>query len=602
MFTGLVNHIGHITKIITLENSARFEIAHQFDLLDLGESICVDGICLTVTESKHNYFECELSSETLNITAAKNYKINQKVNLERAMSMQDRFGGHVVTGHVDEKIIVSDVKIENDFLAVVFSDVSENKKNLLISKGCVCINGVSITINTVDEHGFSVMLIPHTLSKTNLSDLKPGDSVNIEYDYFAKLLKLNMNQPAPAYHKSNYDSTLVQKAIADLQAGKMIILQDDQSRENEGDLIMAAEKITPEAINFMTHYGRGLICMPMMESDFKRLGIAMMVQNNQSKFQTGFGVSIGAAEGITTGISAYDRAKTIEIAANINSTEKDIVKPGHIFPLKARDGGVFVRRGQTEGSVDLVRLAGFRPVSAICEIMNDDGTMARDADLKIFSKKHNLTKISIQDVLEYRMQTENSIEKIASAEFPNKYSRDMKIHIYKNKLDQTEWVAITSGDLSKIANPIVRLHSQCLTGDAFHSNRCDCGEQLESALQKIADCGGVLLYLPQEGRGIGLCNKIKAYALQDQGFDTVQANHYLGFSADDRNYFIPAQILKDLKATEIHLITNNPEKIAALEQYGIIVQKRISAEINASSDNQYYLQTKKEKMGHLIEV
>ena len=393
----------------------------------------------------------------------------------------------------------------------------------------------------------------------------------------------------------------VGKAIADVQNGKMVIIIDDKNRENEGDLVISAEKITPEAINFMTHYGRGLICMPMCTDYFKRLDIPMMVQNNQSHFQTAFGVSIGAAKGITTGISAYDRALTIQVAANPKSNPDDIVKPGHIFPLKAVEGGVLKRRGQTEASVDLMQLAGLNSAAAICEIMNFDGTMSREHDLNLFSNTHQLTMISVQDIVEYRLQTEMMIEKTISADLPTDFGK-MTIHYYKNKLDSFEWVAITSGDIKSQSGPLVRLHSQCLTGDVLGSKRCDCGEQLKKALQEIAKQGGVLLYLPQEGRGIGLENKIKSYALQDKGLDTVDANHQLGFQADEREYFIAAQILKDHGVNRIRLMTNNPNKISELKKQGIIILEQIPLIIMPNPENAFYLKTKQNKMGHTLNI
>lgn len=393
----------------------------------------------------------------------------------------------------------------------------------------------------------------------------------------------------------------MQQAITDIQHGKMIIITDDKNRENEGDLVMAAEKITPDAINFMAHAGCGLICMPMHEDYFKRLDIPMMVQQNQSTFQTAFGVSIGAASGMTTGISAQDRAHTIKIAANPNSTASDIVKPGHVFPLKAVEGGVFKRRGQTEASIDLMKIARFNPAAVICEIMNHDGTMARENDLKIFSKENNITVISVQDIVEYRLQTESVVEKMVSANLPTQFG-DMKIHAYKSQCDDLEWIAITCGDIKNNVAPLVRVHSQCLTGDVFHSVRCDCGEQLNMAMRAISENGGIVLYLPQEGRNIGLRNKIKSYALQDQGFDTVEANHQLGFRDDARDYFIAAHILRNLNANKIQLMTNNPHKIDELKKYGIDVISRIPLLTTPHQKNIFYLKTKKEKLGHELNV
>lgn len=394
---------------------------------------------------------------------------------------------------------------------------------------------------------------------------------------------------------------LIQHAIADIQEGKMVIITDDKNRENEGDLVIAAEKITADAINFMAHHGCGLICMPMSEDYFKRLDIAMMVQNNQSTFHTAFGVSIGAAKGITTGISAYDRALTIQVAANPQSTAADIVKPGHVFPLKAVYGGVLKRKGQTEASVDLMKLAGLNSAAVICEIMNQDGTMAREEDLKIFSKTHQLTVISVQDIIEYRLQTESIIKKTESANFPTHYGH-MKIHHYRSELDTLEWIVITAGDINSQSAPLVRLHSQCLTGDVFHSKRCDCGEQLEMSMQWIAKEGGILLYLPQEGRNIGLSNKIKSYALQDTGLDTVEANQRLGFKADEREYFIPAQILKNLGIQRVRLMTNNTNKMFELKKYGIDVVERMPLIVEPNQDNIFYLKTKQNKLGHELNL
>lgn len=391
----------------------------------------------------------------------------------------------------------------------------------------------------------------------------------------------------------------IERAISDIQSGKMIIIVDDETRENEGDLVIAAEKITSDAINFMVHEGCGLICMPMSAADFARLNIPMMVNDNQSTHRTAFGVSIGAAKNITTGISAADRAETIRVAANVTSTEKDIVKPGHIFPLKAEELGVLKRKGHTEASVDLMKMAGLRPAAAICEIMNRDGTMAQGDQLTAFAKLHDLTIISVQALVEYRLATEIHVEKISSAKLPTEYG-EMMIHHFQSALDQREWIAITSGDFCAKSAPLVRLHSQCLTGDAFGSSRCDCGDQLKQSMRDIAKESGVIVYLPQEGRDIGLMNKIKAYALQDTGLDTVEANHELGLVEDAREYFVAVHILKSLGLKNISLMTNNPKKITEVEKYGMKVEKHISILSTPTCHNQFYLETKKNKMGHLI--
>ncbi len=392
----------------------------------------------------------------------------------------------------------------------------------------------------------------------------------------------------------------VKQAIADMRQGKMVILVDDAARENEGDLIIGAEKITPEAINFMSQYGRGLICLPMLPEDFERLQIPPMVKNNRAHFNTAFGVSIGAAKGITTGISAADRARTVQVAVNNQSQAQDIVMPGHIFPLQAQQGGVLARMGHTEGSIDLARLSGLKPAAVICEIMNADGSMARADDLQAFAKQHNLTICPIKDLLTYRVQHELLIKEEASTRLPLQNLGNFRSKVFSNSIDGSEHIALIAGDIKADEPCLVRLHSECLTGDVFGSMRCDCGWQLEQSLQKISVVGGVLLYMRQEGRGIGLVNKIKAYALQEQGLDTVQANQHLGFAADERDYWIAAQILRNLKVANVRLLTNNPDKISALQLYGINVVSREAIQVKPSEKNIHYLRTKQKKMGHLL--
>lgn len=391
-----------------------------------------------------------------------------------------------------------------------------------------------------------------------------------------------------------------EQAINAIKAGKMVVIVDDEDRENEGDLIIAAEKITPQAINFMTQYGRGLICMPMAASEFKRLQIPMMTQHNQSSLQTAFGVSIGARQGITTGISAQDRATTIQTAINPNAGPNDIIMPGHMFPLCARKGGVVERQGHTEASVDLMHLAGLAPAAVICEVMNPDGTMARLPQLIEFAKQHDLGVLTIDDLLQYRLANEMILSPIANAKLPT-HNAEFRVITFSNELGSSP-VALIKEPIDSQAPCLVRIHSECLTGDVFGSTRCDCGEQLQSALTQISENGGVLIYLKQEGRGIGLSNKIKAYALQDEGLDTVEANHKLGFVADLRDYAMAAQVLKNLSIDKIKLLTNNPAKLKSLEQYGIEITQRIALEMQANKNNQKYLQTKRDKLGHLLEL
>jgi 3,4-dihydroxy 2-butanone 4-phosphate synthase / GTP cyclohydrolase II len=408
-----------------------------------------------------------------------------------------------------------------------------------------------------------------------------------------KALKLAAKKPASPFAR-------IEDAVAAVRAGRMIIIVDDADRENEGDLMVAAEKITPEAINFMARYGRGLICLSMTPERLDQLEIPLMVSQNSSKFDTAFCVPIEARDRTSTGISAADRAATVLTAIDPATRPADLLRPGHMFPLRARTGGVLVRAGQTEASVDIARIAGLNPAGVICEVMNEDGTMARVPQLAKVAKRHGLLMITVADLIRYRMNTESLVRRVASAKMPTDYG-DFRVHAFENEVDHQTHVALVRGDIGDGDNVLVRVHSSCLTGDGLHSIRCDCGMQLDAAMEKIAAEGrGVLLYLNQEGRGIGLANKIRAYELQDEGFDTVEANERLGFKPDQRDYGIGAQILSDLGITTMRLLTNNPRKFVGLQGYGLAVSEAVPLEVPVGEHTRRYLKTKKEKLGHKL--
>jgi 3,4-dihydroxy 2-butanone 4-phosphate synthase/GTP cyclohydrolase II len=399
-----------------------------------------------------------------------------------------------------------------------------------------------------------------------------------------------------------YKFNTIDEAIEDIAKGKIVILVDDEDRENEGDLCMAAEKVTPEAINFMAKHGRGLICLSLTPERVEELKLQMMTDDNTSPFGTAFTVSIEAKRGVTTGISAADRSTTILTAINQNTRPDDLAKPGHVFPLRAKRGGVLQRAGQTEGSVDLARLAGLYPAGVICEIMNDDGTMARVPQLMEFAKKHNMKIVTVKDLIKYRMRAELFVRRIATTKLPTEYGGDFTAIAYANDVDSNIHIALVKGEIRHEDEILVRVHSECLTGDVFGSKRCDCREQFHKAMKLIEKEGkGVVLYMRQEGRGIGIVNKLKSYELQDKGLDTVEANIKLGFKPDLRDYGIGAQILVDLGVRKMRLMTNNPKKIVGLEGYGLKVVERVPIETKPHEKNIIYLKTKKKKLGHMLD-
>ena len=398
--------------------------------------------------------------------------------------------------------------------------------------------------------------------------------------------------------KKTFDS--IESVVADLRKGKMVVVVDDADRENEGDLILAAECVTAEGINFMAKYGRGLICVPTTSERLKQLGIEEMVTQNRESFKTDFQVSVDAAKGITTGISAADRARTIQVMASPTAVPEELVQPGHVFPLRARPGGVLQRAGHTEAAVDLVHLAGCRRIAVICEILSEDGSMARLPDLMKFARRHRLKLCTIEDLIKYRRTREKLVRRVEVVRMPTDYG-DFDLYLYRSNIDNQHHLALVKGDVAGKANVLVRVHSECLTGDVFGSRRCDCGPQLHQAMRQIAEAGqGVIVYMRQEGRGIGLVPKIQAYKLQEQGYDTVEANLKLGYKMDLREYGLGAQILADIGLRTIRLLTNNPKKVVGLEGYGLEIVEQIPIRVEPNPHNARYLKTKREKLGHLV--
>ncbi len=604
MFTGIIEQTSSVLKI---DNSCRLMIKRprEFGDIKLGDSISVDGVCLTIdylTSEEVGFFVSKVTRDV-----AKSYKTGDVLNLERAVKYGDRINGHLVTGHVYCTGLVTSVKGHKATLDLEVSLPDEVELN---KKSCISINGVSLTINEVDNNKVNLHIIPETLKRTNLRFLKVGSLVNIEPNYSDSTASTSHYSPSLAYNKARKQSSSLKlnttlELVEDIKQGKMVILVDDEERENEGDLVVASEFITSDKVNFMVKHARGLVCVSITDKQAKRLHLPLMVEegSNFSHNNTAFTLSVEAGKGVTTGISAADRATTIRALCNPKASPTDIVSPGHIFPIKAIDGGVLKRAGHTEGSVDLVKLAGLTPSATVCEIMKDNGQMARMKDLVEFARVHEIKIGSIADLIRYRIQNESLVYEACSCDLPLEGCGVFQLKVFKTTIDNAEHVVLKKGEIKKDTPVLIRVHSQCMTGDVFSSQRCDCGKQLKHALNKIDQNGsGIVLYLRQEGRGIGLVNKIKSYVLQDSGLDTVEANMHLGFRPDERDYGIGAQILRKLGVRKINLMTNNPSKKVGLDGYGLEISKVIPIEIKVNKHNVKYMGAKKEKMGHILKM
>ena len=532
--------------------------------------------------------------ETLRRSSLAEVAGGTRVNLELPLRAADRLGGHVVQGHVDGVGAIRDA-VEDGFARVVTIDAPPELLRYVVEKGSIAVDGVSLTVASVTADTFSVSLIPETLERTNLG----AAAVRHAGQPGGGRARQVRGEADGGGHVSGAFAP-IEEAIEEIRAGRMVVVCDDEDRENEGDLTMAAQFVTPEAINFMATHGRGLICLSLTPERCDELGLDLMAAKNESPFQTPFTVSIEARDGVTTGISAADRARTIQVAIDPAARPRDLVQPGHVFPLKSKPGGVLERTGQTEAAVDLARLAGLTPAGVICEVMNDDGTMARVPDLIPYCERHGLKMITVADLIAYRRKHDKLVERVVETRLPTAFGEFNAVG-YRSLVDDKHHVALVKGEVAGAADVLVRVHSECLTGDVFHSLRCDCGEQLESALAQIEREGaGVLLYLAQEGRGIGLLNKLRAYKLQDGGLDTVDANLELGLPVDLRDYGIGAQILVDLGLGSIRIMTNNPKKIIGLEGYGLSVSEQVPIQHAANPHNAAYLDAKRTRLGHTL--
>jgi 3,4-dihydroxy 2-butanone 4-phosphate synthase/GTP cyclohydrolase II len=604
VFTGLVEEVGRVSS---LERGEMLCLSISADRVAgdtrAGDSVSVNGACLTVDEADDYTLTFFAMPETLRRTALGTLREGSPVNLERAMAASGRFGGHIVQGHVDGVGEVLAVRPEGEAEIWEFW-APEAVLRYCVEKGSICVDGISLTVVSVGDASFTVSILPQTRANTNLGGLREGSRVNLEADVIAKYVeRLLEPRVAETFLRGAQEMPFspIEEIIEDIKLGKMVIVCDDEDRENEGDLTMAAELVTADDINFMASHGRGLICLPMAGEIVDRLEIPAMVTHNASRMGTAFTASIEAKEGITTGISAADRAHTCRVAVDDATGPEDLVMPGHVFPLRAKPGGVLQRAGQTEAAVDLARLAGMKPAGVICEIMKEDGTMARVPDLEKFSKEHDIKLVTVAQIIEYRHAYETQVRCAVETRLPTPFG-EFRLRAYENEIDALTHVALVMGEPEGKDDVLVRVHSACLTGDALHSLRCDCGEQLEAAMEIIAAEGeGVIAYMQQEGRGIGLLNKMKAYHLQDEGMDTVEANQKLGLAPDLRDYGVGAQILKDLDLKRIRLLTNNLTKVVGLRGFGLEITARVPIEMEPNGHNERYLKAKREKLNHVFE-
>src|SRR5436309_1100125 len=597
MFTGIVEEMGTVVGLARGGEATRLSVKATVSLegSDVGASVAVNGACLTVVERRADRFVFELGPETLARTTLGRLQPSDPVNLERPLRFGGALGGHLVLGHVDGVGTVQEVTRR-------INHAGADRAAEPGARAAADSPGV----------GGRGRREPHS-SRAGRHELRGhADSVYAGRDDARPAQaragderrgRPDRQVPGPIAGAQGGDMTgfaSIEAAIEEIRAGRILVVVDDEDRENEGDLVMAADKVTPEAVNFMARYGRGLICVPMTGERLDELKISMMVSDNTAPMATAFTVTVDARRGVTTGTSAYDRAVTIRTLVDPQMRAEDLTRPGHVLPLRAMPGGVLRRAGHTEAAVDLARLAGSYPAGVICEVLDEDGGMARVPELQELALAHGLTMITIKDLIEYRIRKEKLVRRIATTKLPTDWGEFIAI-TYDTSVDSRVPLALVMGQVAGDAPVLVRVHSECLIGDVFHSRRCDCGLQLEKALAIIqAEGRGVFVYMRQEGRGIGLLNKMRAYELQDQGKDPVEANAGLGLHADLRDYGIGAQILVDLGGKNLKLLTNNPKKIVGLEGYGLHISERVPIEIPATETNRKYLSTKRDKLGHLL--